>query len=462
MLKSKKILLLHDVEKKNFNRTEKKVRNRNVATFYQIATIFNFDKLEKFSLCYIERCFPIVCKKNNFKNLSLALFAKIISSSELNIDSEVEVINAVNNWISYDFEERSKFANRLLSKVRLNLLSIVALNSILESELSISKIDDCVSILTKGFKNNESCFKNKRSRYCTQDMYNLILSGGNIKNKVSDVTNQFNVKNFNNVKQIDPLRIKRAIHRSVYCRGEVYVFGGFNESHHVVKSVEKYSLATNRWEIIAEMFDDRKGFEVCRFNNKLYVFGGCDKEMNQFLSCKMFNTNNNIWYGIKRMNKARISVASTIYEERIVVSGGMINDGMINIVKTVDAYDPFANSWSSMPNMIKARCNHSSVAVRNKLFVIGSDDWNGSKSCEVFDSSYKKFVMLKKLPSAFTFNLRFVANTFSIGNKLITIGYKSSTALYYDVEKDEWSEETFNLTNNKSFFSSISIPQIKF
>ena len=69
---------------------------------------------------------------------------------------------------------------------------------------------------------------------------------------------------------------------------------------------------------------------------------------------------------------------------------------------------------------------------------------------------------MKPFPNIFTFDLRNVANTFSIGNKLITIGNSSSTALYYDVEKDEWSEETFNFTKYKSVFSCTLIPQIKF
>ena len=109
--------MLNVVEKKDFKRKKKKVSNRNVATFYQIACIFNYSELVKYSLSYIERCFPIVCKKNNFNNLSFYLIAKTISSSELNIDSEMEVINAIDNWIRYNFEERGKFASRLLSKL---------------------------------------------------------------------------------------------------------------------------------------------------------------------------------------------------------------------------------------------------------------------------------------------------------------------------------------------------------
>ena len=128
-MKEKKILLLNDLDHKNFERIEKKISNRNVATFYQIASIFNFTELQIFSLCYIERCFRMVFKKKNYKILGFAQIARIISSSKLHIDSEMEVINAIDIWISYDSKERSKFARRLLSKVRLNLLSIDALKN---------------------------------------------------------------------------------------------------------------------------------------------------------------------------------------------------------------------------------------------------------------------------------------------------------------------------------------------
>ena len=241
-MKEKKILLLNDIEHENFKRIKKKVGNRNVATFYQIANIFSFTELQIFSMCYIERCFPIVCKKNNFRNLSFYLIEKIISSSELRIDSEMEVFNAINNWIRHDLKEKIKFSSKLLSKVRFNLISADALKSISESDEYFSKIDDCVSILTNALKNNKSSVKNKLSRYCTQSMYSIILSGGYINQLndiiVSNATNEINARNFNNVKYINSLNNERIDHKSVYCKGAVYVFGGYDKNNQLVKYVE--------------------------------------------------------------------------------------------------------------------------------------------------------------------------------------------------------------------------------
>ena len=75
-----------------------------------------------------------------------------------------------------------------------------------------------------------------------------------------------------------------------------------------------------------------------------------------------------------------------------------------------------------MPKMIEGRYRHSLVTIRNELFFIGSLDGKESKSCEVFDSTSNKFFMIKRFLSTLTFYSRNIANTFSIGNKLITIG----------------------------------------
>ena len=464
ILKAKKVLLLNDVKEKDYKRFERKVRNRNVAMFYQIACIFSFSELVKFSLCYIERCFAMVCEKNNFKNLKFTQIAKIVSSSELNIDSEMEVIKAIYIWISYDFEERSKFASKLMSKVRLDLLSAEALNSILESDVSFIKNHDCVSMLTNVLKNNKLSDQSKSIRYCSQYMFDIILKGGLISEpsvRPTNGTKLISANNLDNVKDIAPMNIKRVGHRSVYCRGAVYVFGGYDENKQMLKSVERYSLASRKWEIVSKIFDGRGGFCACRFMDQIFIFGGCDNSWRPFYSSKIFDTNNNRWYEVARINKARIDSASTVYEGRIIISGGSVDRDINNYVNTVEAYDPFANSWSAMPNMIEGRFLHSSVSIRNKLYVLGSYDGQGSKKCEVFDFSCKKFVMIKPFPSTFNFDMNYVFNTFSIGNKIITIGNNSSTALYYDVEKDEWSEETFNLTKDNFFFSCTLIPQMK-
>ena len=85
-----------------------------------------------------------------------------------------------------------------------------------------------------------------------------------------------------------------------------------------------------------------------------------------------------------------------------------------------------------------------------------------SQKCEVFDSTSNQFVALKQKPKSFKFCMYDCAGMFFIGNKLIALGHKSSTLVCYDVEKDEWSEKSFELTKDKKTFSLTLAPQIEF
>ena len=67
----------------------------------------------------------------SFLELDFKHISKILSSSELNIDSEMEVFNAIVSWLGHN-KERSKYAKGLFLKVRLLLLSDPALELISE------------------------------------------------------------------------------------------------------------------------------------------------------------------------------------------------------------------------------------------------------------------------------------------------------------------------------------------
>ena len=81
---------------------------------------------------FIERCFAIVAESKDFSELDFASLVKILSSSGLNIDSELQVFDAFYSWLCHDITKRSKYAKQLLSKVRISLLSVQALNKILK------------------------------------------------------------------------------------------------------------------------------------------------------------------------------------------------------------------------------------------------------------------------------------------------------------------------------------------
>ena len=112
------------------------INKHTVSLYYKIADIYKIYNLAAVSFSCIERCFTTVMDTESFLELDIKLIRKILYSSELHITSELEVFNAVDNWICHNTKERCKFAKCLLLTVRLSLLSDPALNYILSRTTS--------------------------------------------------------------------------------------------------------------------------------------------------------------------------------------------------------------------------------------------------------------------------------------------------------------------------------------
>ena len=466
-------LLNVDVNIMNFKEIKNDINVQNVAKLYQIAILFSSTELAKLTLCYIERCFTSVCETNNFLMLDYTIVANILASSELHIDSEVQVLNAADEWVSHNNKERSKFAKQLLLKVRLPLLSDYAIDSILCKSLSFNKAIECVELLRQVKENRNVFYEHKpnkffSSRYCGQNMFSIIVSGGlqRNKNRTLKVTNsiqQVDSEGFKTVKHLTSMKKERRCHQSVYHRGEIYIFGGLTKfkNNYFLKSIEKYSFITKTWEFVKYMLDERLEFRLCAFMNQIFIVGGCNKQYDSLDSCMKFDTNDKKWKAIAKMNEARTSPGCTVFEGRVVVSGGDIrNNG--NGTNSVVEYDHVADNWSYLTTMIERRFGHSSVAIKNKLFFIGSYNDDGIETCEVFDSISRKCMLLKNKPISSAFRLHDYTSSFSIGNKVIILGNCSSTALCYDVDKDEFYEEPFEVTKSRYAFSCTVLPQLEF
>ena len=449
-------MLNKDERLKMFDFIKDKMTNKNVIIFYSLAKLYKKGIISKSSLLYIERCFSMVVETQNFLHLDFNLVAKILASSELNIHSEVEIFNAVITWLKHNSEERSKYAKQLLLKVRLPLLSEHGLKYILNENLSYTNNNELMCVLKEVITKKGTSSLNIKYRYCSQNKFNILLCGGydNETSKTVRDIHQINGSNLNNVKRLPSMTIDRKNCISVCLKGEIYVFeiNGSDKIGSCMMSVEKYSPFTNKWTVIANSYDQRKYFCACTFMNKIFVFGGYYPK-NDYVtnSCLQFDANeesfsDKSWKEIFGMKEKRCDEACVVFQGNIVVLGGENNS--YNDLNTVESYDVFANRWSQMPNTINVYSHHNLVVVKDKLFVIGY----ARQSYEVFDNVCKKFIALKHRPRL-SFN-----KCVPIGNKILIFHEMNSLVVCYDVDKNEWSEESCEVTKFLGDFSFVQIP----
>ena len=125
-------MLVEDEARKKHKLIESKLNIKNTAVIYSVSQLFNCSIVSKALLEFIERCFPMFVDSTSFLELDYKHILKILSTSELNIDSEMEVFNAIVSWLGHN-KERSKYAKDLILEIRLSLLSDPALNFIIEN-----------------------------------------------------------------------------------------------------------------------------------------------------------------------------------------------------------------------------------------------------------------------------------------------------------------------------------------
>ena len=258
-------------------------------------------------------------------------------------------------------------------------------------------------------------------------------------------------KNLNNSKNLREMNRGRQNSVAVCVKDEIYVIGGFDVNNHRIMSIDKYSFSNNAWENVADMYDTRVSFCACSFMEDVYIIGGGITTTIE--PSVRFNTKRKVWEEVGKMNGLRIDAACTVFKGKVVVSGGF-NNGYLN---SVEAYDHVAESWSNMPTMVERRASHQSVAMKDKLFVVGG--WI-ERSCEVFDSTCNKFVLVNPPPQDFTNYLDETVKITSIGSKLIIFGDQTNSILFYDVENGEWHDEPCEITGHLHGYCCVKLPQL--
>ena len=454
-----KLFVNQTLESKVSKNIEDKIAAKNVVMFYQLAKMFQLTSLNERTFNSIERCFALLARTPNFLNLDSTLVAKILMSSDLYVTSELEVLDAVVEWLKYDIKERTKFSKNLLLKVRFSLISDNALTIHLNNTLYTTDFNECVSVLEDVLSSKENYIGKNYSYYhkhrcCNHKKFDMLVCGGFTITSQTTVRSMYRVEeeDFKVARVLSPMTKERRLAKAVCLKNDVYLFGGFDGDIEDFTTVDKYSLADDVWSTVAEMYDDRRDFCACAFMHKVFIMGG-DNETKISESCLQFDANDCSWKVVARMSELRLGAACAVFEGNIVVAGGY-DIGIGEEMTDVSFYDPTADNWSFMANMVTDKYAHNLLVANNKLFVIGF----GRNGCEIYDRTCETFVALKS-PSE---GISMFNTAVSIGSKILLFQESERHITCYDVDRNTWSCEALDVPDNLVFpdrdFSCVKFP----
>ena len=195
------------------------------------------------------------------------------------------------------------------------------------------------------------------NRYSNQDDLSILICGG--KNKTDKLVRSV-------FKLYGPqLKCKKYIYmpealydcKTAVVNSDLFVFGGFTQYGDIGSCVRKFCNKTKTWTCKLQPDVNFNYCSTCTFKKNIYV-------MRHDELCFVYNFETNKLIRIADMIESRRYAACTVFEGKIVVTGGYNSSEFY--LKSVEAYDYYENKWKYLPCMIEKTSDHASVSIGKK------------------------------------------------------------------------------------------------
>jgi len=157
----------------------------------------------------------------------------------------------------------------------------------------------------------------------------------------------------------------------------VYAVGGFRDGGSV-NDLAKYDPATDRWEVLPAMPAPRDHLGAGVIKGRLYAVAGRNSTSFTLGSLEEFDPLTRTWSARAPMPTPRSGVAAAVVNERLFVFGGEGNArDPRGVFQEVEAFDPDANRWQSLPPMPTPRHGIGAAVLFSDIFIPGGASVQG-------------------------------------------------------------------------------------
>ena len=259
----------------------------------------------RFALQY----FVDVSQTEEFMLLSAEQVLELISNSDVNVQNEEQVYNAVINWIKFDCDNRRQFVKDLFPYIRLPLLSRECLMTRVETEDLVRNTPNCKDLLIEAMKyhllpEQRSALQSPRTvcRRPAGQVPILFAIGGGSLFAIHSECECYDPR-IDRWCMVTPMPTKRARVGVETVGGKIYAVGGYDGSCDLA-TVEAYCPQTNQWQAVPTMGTRRSCLGVAVLNELVYVVGGYDGA-SCLNSVERFDYLTGQWTSVMAMNTRR-------------------------------------------------------------------------------------------------------------------------------------------------------------
>ena len=417
---------------------------KTVAQTYSLN--FLYKQAWRFSLWH----FGSVVKEDEFLRLPPDDLQLLVSDDLLKVKDECEVVNAVWQWLKYDFANRCTVVTEILQHIRFPLMNIADIMHNVHVKEFCQNYTLCRQLVREAIRYNSTPRRpihdsnpRLKPRMASEDIY--VIGGWSNGQKMSTVQ-CFNV----NTLQwtcMSGMTIA-TVAKEDYFRVVVVDEELFTVSRN---KVGKFDPILNCWITIANGPDVQcKWAGVCHLNGLIYVVGG-----HSSMCAKSFNPETCMWTDLPSMKCARYYPGVAVLSGKIYAVGGL--DHLWSPLKTAERYDPATNQWELISSMGTPRWSLGVAVVNKLLYAIGGSDakelW--ANSVEVYDLLRDKWIQnvtpmnegRRCLGVAVVNN-----NIYVVGGRVV------NTIEFYDRKKNQW--KIVGSVNSQCNFGCVALRPI--
>ncbi|XP_019938603.2 kelch-like protein 11 [Paralichthys olivaceus] len=310
----------------------KKLSLSNCVAVHSLAHMYTLDQLAAGAAKMIRRNFTKVIRNEEFFTLPFHLLQTWLSDSEITVDSEQELFEAIVKWVQQNPEEREKHFEELFGLLRLSQIAPTVLMQVVRKEPLVENSASCQKLVSDTLEVHAVHFESLKSA-------DLELCASHMTATQPRFGQNMDV---------------------------IMVVGGVSEGGEYLSECVGYFVAEDRWVNLPHIHNHLDGHAIAVTDSHVYVAGsmepGFAKVVERYDPCL------NSWEQVSSLSSRKHSFGLTCVKEVLCGIGGHGN--FSPGFKDVTVYEPEQDEWRNIDPAPKILRDVKTVSVEDRYVYV--------------------------------------------------------------------------------------------
>nr|XP_046234083.1 kelch-like protein 11 [Scatophagus argus] len=344
----------------------KKLNLSNCVAVHSLAHMYTLDQLAKGAAKTIRRNFHKVIHNEEFHTLPFHLVRDWLSDSDIIVDSEHELFEAIVKWVQQNSKEREMHFEELFGLLRLPQIAPTYLTRVVRKEPLVANSSACQQMVSDALEVHAVRLESLRSAdlelraSCTaaiqprfgQNMDVIMVAGGVSEggDYLSECVGYFVAED----RWVNLPHIHNHLdgHAIAVTDSHVYVAGSMEPSF--AKTVERYNPSLNTWEQVSSLTTRKHSFGLTCVKDILYSFGGHGNFSPGFKDVTIYDPKQDEWQNLDPAPKILRDVKIVTVEDRymyVMAQTPVDLDNEEGLSSLTTCYDTESHKWQEVDSL---------------------------------------------------------------------------------------------------------------